>query len=137
MADTRNALLALVTTFLLVAAPVQIARAASMQETKVRLQSDLQKHIYRSLVDGAYHTLDSKSGEVRELFPRVSHPMILKMGKYYVMCADFRDAAGNDVDVDFYLIKRERGGFQVFRAEIDNHELLEDLMKAGKVQVFQ
>ena len=136
MAGTRKSLAALFTFFVLITAPLQVAQASSMQETKVRLQSDLQKHIYRSLVDGAYHTLDSKSGEVRELFPLVSHPMILTMGKYYVMCADFRDSEGNDVDVDFYLIKRERG-FHVFRAEIDNHELLENLMKAGKVKVFQ
>lgn len=110
--------------------------ASPMQETKVRLQSDLQKHIYRSLVDGAFHTLDSKTGEVRQLYPLVSHPLILKMGKYYVMCADFRDSHGIDVDVDFYLIKKPKG-FQVFRAEIDNHELLDNMMKNGKARVFQ
>ncbi len=118
-----------------ICAPVSASQSA-MQETKVRLQSDLQKHIYRSLVDGAYHTLDSETGEVRELFPSASHPMILRMGKYYVMCADFRDVNGNDVDVDFYMIKRNKG-YQVFRAEIDNHELLDSLIKTGKAEIFQ
>lgn len=109
--------------------------ASTVQETKVQLQADLQKHIYRSLVDGAYHTLDPARGEVIPLYPLVSHPMILKMGDYFVMCADFRDANGNDVDIDFYMIKQNKR-FLIFRAEVDNHQLLDGLMKSGKAKIY-
>lgn len=136
MDHRRNSILALVTAVFIMLLPVNHSFAAEVQETKVRLQSDLQRHIYRSLVDGAFHTLDSKTGEVRALHPLVSHPLILQMGDYFVMCADFRDSEGNDVDVDFYLIKKPKG-FHVFRAEIDNHQLLEGLMDSGKAKVFQ
>ncbi len=136
MEHRKNLFAALATVLLLITAPYNMAHASQMQETKVRLQSDLQKHIYRSLVDGAFHTLDSQTGEVKALYPRVSHPMILTMGKYYVMCADFRDEHGNDVDIDFYMIRKARG-FQVFRAEVNNHELLESMMKSGKAKVFE
>ncbi|MEM7256215.1 MAG: hypothetical protein AAF404_02380 [Pseudomonadota bacterium] len=135
MEDIRSkSLMLLVALFFIIAPGAGIA--SSMQETKVQLQSDLQKHIYRSLVNGAYHTLDSTTGEVRALYPHVSHPMILKMGDYFVMCADFRDANGNDVDIDFYMIKQNKR-FLVFRAEIDNHQLLDGFMKSGKAKIYQ
>lgn len=136
MGHRKNAILAVAAALLILFVPINASHASALQETKVRLQSDLQRHIYRSLVNGAYHTLDSKTGDVRALYPLVSHPMILQMGEYYVMCADFRDSEGNNVDVDFYLIKKPKG-YQVFRAEIDNHELLEGLMKSGKAKIFQ
>lgn len=136
MDHRRNSFLAVTAALIILALPANVSHAAPLQETKVRLQSDLQRHIYRSLVNGAFHTLDSKTGDVRALYPLVSHPLILQMGEYYVMCADFRDSEGNDVDVDFYLIKKPKG-FQVFRAEIDNHELLEGMMKSGKAKILQ
>ena len=136
MEHTKNITLALAAAFLLLTAQFNTVHASQMQETKVRLQSDLQKHIYRSLVDGAFHTLDSQTGEVKALYPLVSHPLILTMGKYYVMCADFRDADGNPVDIDFYMIKKPKG-FQVFRAEVNNHELLEGMMQSGKARMFE
>ena len=135
MGHRKKIYLALIATVILFTGQINIAHASQMQETKVRLQSDLQKHIYRSLVNGAFHTLDSKTGEVIALYPRVSHPMILQMGEYYVMCADFRDDAGNDVDIDFYMIKKPRG-YQVFRAEVNNHALLEGLMRDGIAKPF-
>ena len=136
MEHKKNISLALAAAFLLLTAQFNTVHASQMQETKVRLQSDLQKHIYRSLVDGAFHTLDSQTGEVKALYPLVSHPMILTMGKYYVMCADFRDADGTPVDIDFYMIKKPKG-FQVFRAEVNNHELLESMMRSGKAKMFE
>ena len=136
MEHKKNISLALAAAFLLLTAQFNTVHASQMQETKVRLQSDLQKHIYRSLVDGAFHTLDSQTGEVKALYPLVSHPLILTMGKYYVMCADFCDADGNPVDIDFYMIKKPKG-FQVFRAEVNNHELLEGMMQSGKARMFE
>ncbi len=110
--------------------------AASSAEMRTRLQADLQKHIYRSLADGVFHSLDSRTGEVLQLHPLTNHPVILKMGDYYVMCADFRDHQGKAVDVDFYMLEN-RGRFQVFRAEANNHEMLANLVKQGKATLLK
>lgn len=112
------------------------AAVAGSEETRTRMQADLQKHIYRSLADGVFHSLDSKSGKVLKLHPLNNHPVILTMGEYYVMCADFRDANGKPVDVDFYMLE-DRGRFKVFRTEANNHKLLSKLVKAGKATLMK
>lgn len=135
MVHRRNRPLAAFTLMILLTCFPYSVHATPVEEIKVKLQSDLQRHIYGSLVDGAYHTLDSETGQVRQLYPLTSHPLILQMGTYYVMCADFRDIDGNNVDVDFYLLKKPKG-YQVFGAEIDNRTLVEGLMDEGKAKVF-
>ncbi len=109
---------------------------AGSEELRTRLQADLQKHIYRSLADGIYHSLDSRTGKVLQLHPLTNHPVILQMGDYYVMCADFRDHKGKAVDVDFYMLEN-RGRFQVFRAEANNHKMLAKLIKAGEATLMK
>ena len=135
MHHRKKGILTVVAVLFILGFPVTASHATPVQETKVRLQSDLQRHIYRSLVDGAFHTLNSETGDVRALYPLTSHPLILKMGEHYIMCADFRDSQGNEVDVDFYLIRKPKG-FQVFQAEIDNHELVLSLIRSGKAKIL-
>ena len=99
---------------------------------KALLQSAMQQHIDSSLVDDVYLHLDSASGEVRALHPVTAHPMIMRMGEYFVLCADFRDGEGRPVNIDFYLAAQDRS-YVVFHAAVDNRDLLGRLMKAGKV----
>lgn len=99
---------------------------------RASLQAGMQQHIDRNLVDGAYLHLDLDSGEVASLHPAAAHPMILRMGPYFVLCTDFRDARGNPVNVDFYMARRGRS-FSVFHASVAERGRLEALMKAGKV----
>jgi hypothetical protein len=123
----------------LLAATLSVVSApaiANSEEMRTRLQADLQKHIYRSMADGVYHALDSKSGDVLKLHPLTNHPVIMTMGDYYVMCADFRDHRGKKVDVDFYMLEN-RGRFQVFRAEANNHKMLAKLVKKGKATLLK
>ena len=95
----------------------------------------MQAHIDRTTTAGVYPKLDLASGHVTKLHPVTGHPMILRMGDDYVLCADFRDAAGKPVNVDFYLAPREKG-VTVFQVEVANRAPLEALMKAGSVRAL-
>ena len=100
---------------------------------RVKLQSFLQTHVDRLLVDGAFLWLDLSTGEVRKLYPTTAHPMIMVFGAHYVLCSEFRDSAGKPVEMDFYTAARGNGHV-VFRTEIANRAPLMALMDKGKVQ---
>jgi len=108
------------------------ALAVSLSE-KAKLQAAMSRHVERQTIDGVYLDLDGATGAVRRLHPVTAHPMILRMGKNYVLCYDFRDGAGKDVPIDFYLAGKG-DGYTVFHASVHNRQLLERLMKAGKVK---
>ena len=99
---------------------------------KALLQASMQKHIDDHLVDGAYLHLEMKTGEVRHLHPVKAHPMILKMGKFFVLCSHFKDKDGKEATVDYYMARRG-SSFVVFKALVDERKPLQKLMKAGKV----
>lgn len=116
---------------------VMLATGAAADQTvgtadKAALQAAMQRHIDRSLVDGAYLHLDFDSGDVQKLHPVKAHPMILQMGEYFVLCSDFRDTAGKMVNIDFYLARRNRT-YIVFRSAVDDRRKLERLMKKRKI----
>ena len=100
---------------------------------KAALQAAMQRHIDRSLVNGAYLHLDFDSGDVRKLHPVKAHPMILQMGEYFVLCSDFRDKTGKMVNIDFYLARQERS-YVVFRSMVDDRGKLKRLMKMRKIK---
>lgn len=93
----------------------------------------MQQHIDRNLVDGAYLQMNTTSGEIHTLHPYKPHPVILKMGNYFVLCSDFRDAKGTTVNVDFYVARRGRD-YVVFHSMADDHILLKRLTEAGQVK---
>lgn len=97
---------------------------------KVLLQSAMQQHVERSMVGGAFLHLDAASGGVRALHQEEAHPMILRMGKYFVLCASFRDDDGEHVNVDFYLAPHEKS-YVVFQSLVEDREILQHLMKKG------
>ncbi|GKQ58795.1 hypothetical protein QMTAC487_26550 [Sphaerotilus sp. FB-3] len=100
---------------------------------RVKLQSFLQTHVDRLLVDGAFLWLDLPTGEVRKLYPTTAHPMIMTFGSHYVLCSEFRDSAGKPIEMDFYTAARGNGHI-VFRTEVANRAPLMALMDKGKVQ---
>lgn len=100
---------------------------------KAALQAAMQHHIQRNLVNGVYLQVDFKSGAVRGLHPASVHPTILEMGKYFVLCSDFRDNGGKTVNVDFYLAPRGKG-YSVFQTVIGDRGTLMKLMKMGRVK---
>jgi hypothetical protein len=99
---------------------------------RTMLQASMQRHIERNLVNGAYLHLKKETGVVQKLQPVTAHPMILKMGKYFILCSDFQDRNGRAVNIDFYMARRGNS-FVVFEALVDDRKSLKRLMKAGKV----
>lgn len=113
------------------AGPGSAETALSLNEKAV-LQAAMQRHIDRSLVDGAILYLDRASGDVQRLHPVTAHPMILLFGEHFVLCFDFRDDAGNNVPIDYYMA-RQGSSYAVFHTAVADRALLQDLMAAGKV----
>ena len=99
-------------------------------DDKEMLQSAMQQHVETSMVGGAFLHLDAVSGDVRPLHPDEAQPMIIRMGKYFVLCAGFRDGDGKRVNVDFYLAPCEKS-FVVFQSLIENRAVLRKLMRKG------
>lgn len=100
---------------------------------KTSLQAAMQRHVDRQMVDGVYLYLDTKTGETKSLHPVTAHPMIMQMGKNYVLCFDFRDGRGKAVEVDYYLAPKNNS-YVVYHTAINNRRLLMRLVKAGKVK---
>jgi len=114
--------------------------AAAADELSVSLRAELQatmfRYIDREAIKGSLLHLNIKDGTVETLSPVKGHPLIVQMGDYFVLCANFRRESGKDVDVDFYLAKRD-AGFEVFHTEIDNRKPLEDLIGHGKASLAE
>lgn len=92
----------------------------------------MQRHIDTSLVNGRYLHVDSRSGTVRALRPMAAHPLIMRMGEYFVLCADLRADDGSEVNIDFFVARSDRS-FVVFDAQVENRALVKRLMKSGKL----
>jgi hypothetical protein len=99
---------------------------------KAAIQAAMQRFIDNQSVGGVYLYLDAKAGEVRGISPVTTHPMIMRMGEHFVLCFTFRDAAGSDVNVDFYLA-RKGDEYVVFHTAVNDSELLDGLMQDGKI----
>lgn len=100
---------------------------------KAALQVAMQQHIDRSVVNGKFLHLDTKTGQVESLHPVTAHPMIMLMGEHYVLCADFRDRNGKPVNIDFYMARRGQS-YIVFHTAVAERETLERLMQSGRVK---
>lgn len=100
---------------------------------RTMLQAAVQQHIERNLVDGNYLQLDTVTGQIHTLMPFKPHPVILRMGDYFVLCSDFRNDKGKTVNVDFYVAKRGQS-YAVFHSAADGDALLKRLMKEGRVK---
>lgn len=103
---------------------------------KAALQAAMAQHIERQLVDGSFLHLDAAQGTVRVLVPAKTHPRIMQLGEYYVLCTDFRDQQGAPVNVDFYLAPGSRS-FVVFQTEVANRAPLQALVRAGRVKAVE
>lgn len=114
---------------------VAVAGNSDTINQRAALQAAMQLHIERSLVDGAYLHLNTATGTVRALAPVKAHPVILKMGKYFVLCSDFRDETGRAVNIDYYVAVEEKS-YVVFHSEVDNRDRLMALIKQGKVEQY-
>jgi hypothetical protein len=103
---------------------------------KAALQAIMYKEIDRHTVDGAYLSFDIGQKAMKLYFPAKAHPMIMRMGKHYILCTDFRDERGQSVNVDFYMA-RKGTSWVVFQTEIGHRNVVEALMADGKVTAIE
>lgn len=61
--------------------------------------------------------------------PVAPHPKIVSVGKYFILCADFRDTDGKAVNIDFY-VTRKNGRFLIFQTQVDQRERLSAFVKS-------
>lgn len=115
--------------FFLASLPGAAAKTLSEGELAT-LQAAMQNHIDQVSVDGALLELNTKNGQVLELYPAKAHPKIMAAGKYFVLCADFRDENGKDVMVNFYMANNG-GRYVVFATTFGHDEALERMLKKG------
>lgn len=106
------------------------------QSDKIQLQAAMQKSISRQVVEGRFFHFDVKNDKTVTLFPAKAHPMILRFGEHFILCTEFRNEHGKNVNVDFYLARRD-DAFVVFETVVDNRKPVQRLMKSGHVSVVK
>mgnify|MGYP001800319660 CR=1 FL=1 len=94
------------------------------------LQASMQRSIERATIEGALHHIDISTGEEAKYYPTERHPMIVKLGDIYVMCAELRTTEGTQHSVDFYMAENGRR-YTIIRTEIDNRAPLKALIGQG------
>ncbi len=99
------------------------------QQHKVELQVALMEYIDANSVDGKFVYFDARTRQMVELFPANLHPMIVPASSIYFLCADFRDAKGYKVDVDFVATQSE-DGFIVFQSMVNQRHIVREMMKS-------
>ena len=98
------------------------------QQNKVELQVALMDYIEANSVDGKFMHFNAADQTLMGLFPASLHPKIVPTSTVFFLCADFRDAAGSMVDVDFVATKGP-DGFIVFQAMLNQHEVIRAMKK--------
>jgi hypothetical protein len=73
-------------------------------ELRNGIQDSMKSFIDRNTVGGEYRIYDPIDGKMLNLKFKELHEGIVKKGDYYVSCADFTDADGKMVDLDFLVI---------------------------------
>ena len=81
-------------------------------ETRIQLQLALKNHIDAVTVDGVYEHFNVEQGQTENLRLNNLHPVIFVTDNKYMMCADFFDANGDDVLLD-YIVSSSANGFQI------------------------
>ncbi|MGI9381018.1 MAG: hypothetical protein ACR2OW_15340 [Methyloligellaceae bacterium] len=119
----------------LVFLPIQAKANESLNlADRTLLQATMQIDIDRLTVEGTYLAFDPIKGNLRTLYPAKNHPMIMRMGEHYILCSDFRDDKGKNVNIDFYL-RRKGKSFVIFHKSIDQRYIVKAMMKKGVVTV--
>ncbi len=114
--------------FCLSLAPSAFARDTTI--LKAELQAAMQRHMDRSVINGALPFMNLETGKVEPLYPTESHPLILTMGDSFVLCADLRTSEGKKRIVDFYVTQAGKR-YKIIRTEIDNRAPLKALVSSG------
>jgi hypothetical protein len=92
-------------------------------ETQVVLQTALREYIHSKSGGGRYTHFDEASGNVQTLTLKRIHPIILRLQDRFMLCADFTNAAGDSVVID-YIFAPHRTGYRVEKEIAGRRSLL-------------
>lgn len=94
-----------------------LARAEPSDATKLQLKASILEHIKQHTDGGTYYFIDNDSTDLLELSFLAMHPVVFERSDgTYALCADFADASGNKVLVDYFV--REIGGNYVVLSSV-------------------
>ena len=123
---SRIILYSLFTTFLVFNPVLADSISAAV---KLELQAAMIDFIDYNSVDGKFLYLDVQNKKVSSYYPANLHPRVLKVGRYFVICSDFKTDEGKNVDVDFLAI--EIGDeIRVLQALVGRRDVIRSMMKA-------
>ncbi len=98
--------IALVVVMALTSLPAFAADDPSIKgNIREEIKTAMQKLIDRNTINDVYRIYDPIKGKLLQLQLVKLHEGIVKKGDYYVSCADFKDASGNLVDLDFLVLQ--------------------------------
>ena len=111
---------------LIITSPVQ----ADSIETKTRidLQIGLKNYIEARTSDSVYEYFNVESGEIEALILKNLHPVIFVKGSKFMMCADYLDANGADVLID-YIVSLTGNEFRVEQEIPGKRDYLQQLFE--------
>ena len=74
-------------------------------DLRTNSQSAMSDFVGEQTVNGVVRLYDPVDGRLLELKSYELHSGIVRKGDFYVSCADFVDASGSKIDVDFLVIQ--------------------------------
>ncbi len=74
-------------------------------DLRTEIKIAMQTLIERNTINNTYRLYDPIKGKLLHLQLVKLHEGIVKKGDYFVSCADFKDAEGKLVDLDFLVLK--------------------------------
>ncbi len=99
---------------------------------QAQLQATMHSEINHRLLNGKFLDLDPVTGQITELTPAKTHPKILRFGKHFILCTDFKNAKGDSVNIDFYITRKD-ASYIVFKTATNDRRVLKKLMQQGHV----
>ncbi len=103
---------------LLISGLTTVAFAGDDPSIKAKVRTDIQAamedHIKHNTIGDHYMIYDAVDGKMRKLTFEKLHKGIVKKSDFYVSCADFVDAGGEKVDIDFFVVDKD-GSYSVLQ----------------------
>jgi len=90
--------------FLLSATAIAADDPSIKGDIRTNVQQAMNELIQQRTVGGNFKFYDAITNKVHDLRLVKLHDGIVKKGDFYVSCADFVDAKGNTIDMDFMVI---------------------------------
>ena len=97
-------------------------------ELKVKLQSAMIMHMDSVVVNGSYSYVDTKSEQIKTVFPANVHPFVIEAGEDYFVCSEMINEEGDSVTADF-LVRDIEGSYRVVQIIVNDRAAVKSAVK--------